>query len=416
MLNLFKYFILISLLFFTACGGGLSSSTEPPLDKKVQSDVFSTQLYHYKEFNDYTEVKALGVADMNNDGLKDMVVVTEVAFKSRSVEVFYQNAENTFTPSTAYPIKEGAFNTNTNLILEDIDGDGFKDIVLPYKEREEQSGVIVYSLKEEGLKEIVNLPLGEWVSSLVADDFDNDGKTDFLALVNTTGKSLGSIGLYFLKQNSEGKFVLKALSENSFSFETQLRLANLNNDTKRDFLLIDNLSDKAIIAYVNEGKSFREEAYSIENEVPQSEINLETIVVKDFNHDGSDDLVFSVINESNVDIQKKLYVAYSNKENGSLEKAVEVEGALLSEDYEVLKLADLNGDGSEDLLVFKEKNMQVKVNDASTYFTHNRALSTKERFLFDSERIVTADLDNDGLDDVVIAPDGNELLVGISKL
>jgi len=109
-------------------------------------------------------------------------------------------------------------------------------------------------------------------------------------------------------------------------------------------------------------------------------------------------------------------VAYSNKENGSLEKAVEVEGALLSEDYEVLKLADLNGDGSEDLLVFKEKNMQVKVNDASTYFTHNRALSTKERFLFDSERIVTADLDNDGLDDVVIAPDGNELLVGISKL
>ena len=416
MLNLFKYFILISLLFFTACGGGSSSSTEPPLDKKVQSDVFSTQLYHYKEFNDYTEVKALGVADMNNDGLKDMVVVTEVAFNGRSVEVFYQNAENTFTPSTAYPIKEGAFNTNTNLILEDIDGDGFKDIALPYKEREEQSGVIVYSLKEEGLKEIVNLPLGEWVSSLVADDFDNDGKTDFLALVNTTGKSLGSIGLYFLKQNSEGKFVLKALSENSFSFETQLRLANLNNDTKRDFLLIDNLSDKAIIAYVNEGKSFREEAYSIENEVPQSEINLETIVVKDFNHDGSDDLVFSVINESNTDVQKKLYVAYSNKENGLLEKAVEVEGALLSEDYEVLKLADLNGDGSEDLLVFKEKNMQVKVNDASTYFTHNRALSTKERFLFDSERIVTADLDNDGLDDVVIAPDGNELLVGISKL
>lgn len=140
------------------------------------------------------------VADMNRDGLQDLVVVNP----AHQVRVFTQNLDGTFTPRVP-----GDFNsTFRSLVLGDWNRDGITDVIVAegVMGLPSTAAVTFYPGNGDG-----TLGVGQVVSrtSLYADlcagDFNRDGKLD-LAMLETLAGQSGLRGIDVALGNGSGGF------------------------------------------------------------------------------------------------------------------------------------------------------------------------------------------------------------------
>jgi Ca2+-binding RTX toxin-like protein len=136
------------------------------------------------------------------------------------------------------------FSIVRELIVKDINGDGYDDIFLSNQGPEpssglfpgEQNAIYIYQPETKNFKEIIT-PGSDFSHGSAIGDFDGDGILDIF--VNNLGSTSG-IRSYVLKQESNGIFTSKALAEFFLNTVGPLNAAiDINKDGKSELAGID---------------------------------------------------------------------------------------------------------------------------------------------------------------------------------
>ncbi len=158
------------------------------------------------------------IEDLDNDGDMDIALITDTNF------ILYINDGNAHFQKMLVP--SGINTENYDLILSDLDGDGFKDAIiggvktLIYKNT---NGVLSYD--EDRSNSIVNQGL---VTLLATADADNDGDTDIFIL----GNSLSDLRWY--ANDGNGFFSLQQIILDNVAQQHTLSLNDLDGDGDAD--------------------------------------------------------------------------------------------------------------------------------------------------------------------------------------
>lgn len=180
---------------------------------------------------------AVGVADFNNDGKKDVVVQCAPGGAGSGIlSLFRGNGDGTFQAKEDYAA--GTAST-TSLAIGDFDGDGYLDIatadqlggaakVQVSKHTGNTGSAQMYPTTQGGL---AGYTVGNMPYAVVAADLDGDGKLD-LAVPNNSSSSFS-----VLTNNGFGTFLAK-VDFNVHSQPYGIAAADLDNDGKTDIITV----------------------------------------------------------------------------------------------------------------------------------------------------------------------------------
>jgi hypothetical protein len=135
--------VLLSIItFLTACGGGGSSvpSTPSVIPNVVSQTTNLTQTLAYKNVDKVGGLFNTAVADLNGDGLEDVVIsewpgepsttVPNPVYNKIPVKLLLQQSDGTLKDSSSM-LGDNLIDGTQRIILADFDGDGKIDIFLP---------------------------------------------------------------------------------------------------------------------------------------------------------------------------------------------------------------------------------------------------------------------------------------------
>lgn len=188
----------ITLQQSDAAATGRSWFAMPMPDTSTFVDATSTLgiLYHHKEnyFDDFKRFRlmpvraswggpSVAVADVNGDGLDDVVFGSSRGFQSKS---FLQTKGGTFVAGDLGLDRADSTHEIQAMLLIDIDNDGDRDLVLAcggveFNDLDRERGMLVYTNDGKGRysKRTVGVPAVQTnATTLNAADFDNDGDID----------------------------------------------------------------------------------------------------------------------------------------------------------------------------------------------------------------------------------------------
>ena len=201
------------------------------------------------------------VEDVNGDAIPDLVVrytqSSSVFDRTNDYEVYYgtRNTDTIVSYAATPNTTISADGTLTDLQLQDIDGDGSKEVMVASFE----------------------LGVGQVVSALLASSIDQD------------------VLLYW--QNSEGQYPKKPTldyeTEMSFSIskgrasEPLVLLSDINGDGRKDLLFSQD--DNELVYRLNDGAQSFARSKQVRAPMPKSGNQVSTA---DINQDGKDDLIF----------------------------------------------------------------------------------------------------------------------------
>jgi len=180
------------------------------------------------------ELVALG--DFNRDGVGDSAVIT-----SSGITVNLYNADGTTLSSAFYPVP----GIGPSLLAADFNGDGFADLAATETDASGQGNVVVLLGKGDGTFQApAKFPAGMYAYYLATADFNGDGSTD-LAVTNN---SIGSASTVSVLLNQGNGSFSSPVSYTVGNFPGTILAADFNGDGKVDLVALDNVTG---IAYVN---------------------------------------------------------------------------------------------------------------------------------------------------------------------
>jgi hypothetical protein len=122
--------------------------------------------------------------DLNQDGREDLAVLTR-AFMDSSLATFLTQSDGTLEPDQTLQVDNGP----ANLVVGDMDGDGFADIAIA-NERADTLNLLFGTGGGLQAAEIIALPVDSAPSSVAMADFNTDGAVD-LAFGSTERRDIG---------------------------------------------------------------------------------------------------------------------------------------------------------------------------------------------------------------------------------
>jgi hypothetical protein len=351
---------------------------------------------------------ALGIADVNGDGIGDIVAVDSAA------SIALGTAANTFAQPVSYTVAGGG---TFNLALGDLRNNGLTDIVV---DTAFAISVLLNTGKgkyEDGIFTSLSVGAGCGVTG----DFNRDGKPD--VAVNTSsgiqillgtgiatvplkvGQSLtgvadagcmkhagdlngdgildlaitSSTGVISFLGNGDGTFTEKSTTATA-SGPPYMVLADFNHDGKLDFATAGNQ-----LALGNGDGTFQTPVNIVPNPPAQG---FNNIAEGDINNDGWPDIILTNSDEPTTN----LYVLLNNHKGGFTQVPANF-GAGGTEAI----LADLNGDGNLDLVL----NGDVYLGNGKGKFTLSELLNPGFEVDYPPPEMV-ADVNGDGIPDVAL--------------
>jgi len=298
--------------------------------------------------------RSLAVADVNKDGIPDVIVANGSTVGSGGVGVLFGIGGGTFKSAQTYPVLfEGA----DAVAVADLNGDGWPDLVVGSNGgvSDPTPSLSVLLNKGDGtFKAAIGYSAGFDIRSVAIADVNGDGKPDVIALDQADRHFIHS-AVAVLLGNGDGTFDDAVTYEllggtNALSLAT----ADLNGDGKPDLVLTD-ADDKGngiIEVLLNEGDGRFPTRVKYLSGVFGSSVTL-----GDVNGNGKPDAIVASAAGS--------VAILSGNGNGTFSKAVLYPTGLAG-NLTSVAIGDLNGDGTPDLVIsgpleFRPQNGKVAV-------------------------------------------------------
>ena len=314
------------------------------------------------------------VADINNDGLNDLIIDY---YSTNYFSIMKQKTNGELDVIENYTINNDSENIS-KIDVGDLNNDGRKDIITG-----NTKGTGIFFQNNDGtignFALRANLPLGNYTIG----DLNNDGLNDIFII------SYNKIHFAYQNPNSPGNFTVTSLDKTWQGGSTQIK--DINNDHLNDI----------IIACSNISKiyTFRQkpEGGFLDPVITNATDWIDDIDVGDINNDGLNDLVAT--KAANNTSQIKLFFP-------SLEDHVFYSYVALPA-YELassVKIVDFNNDGKNEIAV-----THYAWNSFSVYSSVNNVFSGYQRFELPYSNsnsfysLSVGDINNDGLADAVMA-------------
>jgi hypothetical protein len=357
------------------------------------------------------------IADLNGDGKPDLIVVnyTGESNNDGSVSVLLGNGSGGFAAPTVYDSGGGG---PTAIVVADLNHDGKPDLVVVNQgcpaTRSDCLGVLLNN-GDGSFQSVVVYPSGGAVfasggtttSPLVVGDVNGDGKPD-LVILNQGGASNGDGLLGVLIGNGDGTFKPVATFDSGGFYSNSIAMADLNGDGKLDVAVMDcaptgstnctGSEDEAIGVLLGKGDGTFGHVTTYDTGGAGS-ISPTPVMIADVNGDGKPDLLAgnactlqngSCVREGSVGV-------LLGKGDGTYLPAVTYN---TGSNAGSLVLADMNGDGKQDLVVGTGAAGVLLGNGDGTF-------QSIQNYSPGGSYVAVVDLDGDGKPDVVTSTQGS---------
>ena len=337
----------------------------------------------------------IAAADFNRDGRIDLAQpLTPLDHgppHASSVGVQLQGGTGTLDPAQSYAVGDDSW----NIIAADVNDDGLPDIVSVDVNSETLSVLINDSGQPGHFRPAITLPTGSSPSQVVAYDLDGDGHTDLIEAHE------GGVGIHLQNASAPGTFaagVVIDIANCCFG----VAVGDLNNDGLADIAVTS--ADGVLVLLQDRANpgSFGPPTAPVAG-APGS-----WIVVADVNGDGAADLIYTGPPDSSGS-SSSVVVALQNPANPGhffAPSSYPTAGGVFS-----FLLRDINGDGIPDLVVGGSVGLTFLLQDAANrghflspqIYNPSFQDSAGDRIYYDFSFIDVADINGDGLPDILVS-------------
>jgi Bacterial Ig-like domain (group 3)/FG-GAP-like repeat len=363
--------------------------------------------------------KGIAAADFNKDGVVDLAVANGL---TATVDIYLGQGDGTFTYKYSFASLYG----QQSIQATDIDGDGNPDLFIGTS----SGGVFLTDAYTGGIFEsalgngdgtfhsagdayLPNNPGQQFITFFDLADFNGDSKPDIVSIdvdaTNTTPQ------LRVRDGSSDGKFTELASTAINVpgltggqSNTSALVAADLNGDAKQDVVFATTplgSSNSTISVAAGNGDG----TFAAQADYPSPGVVL-ALVVADINGDGKPDIVFvsDPSNQGVADLTHTVIEAMLNKGNGIFQAAQPISPQA---NLQALTVADVNGDGKQDLVVSTSNGFTSSTGNVLVYLGNGDGTFQNPSSLSAGTYpgpVTIADMNNDGhLDIVVYTTDSN---------
>lgn len=332
---------------------------------------FATTSEGGANLNSYSVV--LGVADLNSDGVPDILVSD-----ADGLNVLLGAGNLGF--DAPFPYALGA--SPGTFALADFDRDGHLDLALTAVD-----GIVLLRGSAQGVFQSFDVyPMGQPVNAIAAGDFNGDRIVD-LALAE------GAAGPGILLGNGDGTFRVQSTTPSRSGTGGHVLTGDFDGDGKTD-LYFSGTNFAGTVMFGNGDGTF-----SSQVDLSIQQIGYQAAGAADFNKDGRTDL--ADMNYQSVDV----ILGQANRSFAVNASAFSSWTLSNLQSNVAPAIGDFNKDGNPDLVIAGITTFQVLLGNGDGTFTPGRTMNTQlpgYTNLVAPVAIATADLDGDGNLDLVI--------------
>lgn len=313
------------------------------------------------------------IADMNNDGLNDLIV--KFGSDSGMIGIFYQQEDGSLGP--VQNISLNSYYANS-FDVGDLNQDGLNDLVISHGTKYS----IIFQNPAGGFMPRQEVEMSASCGVIRIGDINNDQKNDIVLVTYNR--------VNYLSQTQAGIFVLTShdYPQNGF---TEFKIVDINNDQLND-LIFSNPGRATLYTFLQKSTGgFDAPVATYSNNW------MNDFAVGDLNQDGLTDLVSNV----NISGNSKINVYYPSFNQYIFYSyiAYPVYG-----NSGTIEIADLNNDGKNEIIIghpgynsysiFSSNYNNYKL-ISNNYMPYNNSV--------DTQSLSIGDLNNDGLKDLVFS-------------
>ena len=327
-------------------------------------------------------------ADFNGDGVFDLALIQNGSSGPGNILIMLGKGDGTFGAATPIPAGQFPF----YLVAADVNGDGIPDLAVTMPPSSGVGSVGVLIGKGDGsFAPIVTYPVGLAPVTIVADDFNGDGKTDLVAL----DAELGIVNkAWVLLGKGDGTFQ-PAVSTATGTGSGYLSYVDLNHDGRLDLIIADQSASAMTVMLGNGDGTFQP---STEYLAASQPVSIQPIPLQDGN-------TMLLIPDT---LSTEVVALFVTSDGTVMSPLLHTTGQLPA----AIATADLNGDSKPDLVITDSEagNLIVKLGTGGGVF----AAAVTYPLGSNPGPLALGDVNGDGKIDALVA-DGNGIEVLLGK-
>jgi len=329
--------------------------------------------------------------DIDGDGDIDIINVVDDDMLDRFKIIWHENTDGLGTFGISHEVYNSSSSNNriNSISIADVDNDGYIDIVASTN----IGAVAIIWYKNDGSGNYNNnynsvFSNSNGVKTVYTSDIDNDGNIDVLSLNNN-----GNINWY--KNNGSGNFGSEQLITNDITDE--FYYADIDGDSDID-ILTTNYSDNKITWYKNDGLG----NFTIQQITNFN--NPSSIFTFDLDNDGDNDIISSSYIANEISFDKIVYFINTDGLGSFGSEQVITQPRLEYEANNALSF-DIDSDGYKDIISSAAYKVSwYKNTNGDGNFSSQNVIDIPPNRVSD---IYVSDLDSNGSNDIVLS-DGND--------